>query len=390
MGKLSIAIDWLTKSPMQRMSLGSRELFHSDFLSWLFETYPATLFAAFDVQLAACRVDREKRGLDITVCERGSHRPLLIIENKVKSYPDRAQLERYNAKFPSEGKRILLTLAPPSFDLPSPWTTLLYKDLEERLKHWYTTAKLAEEHRQYIGDYLTMIGHLSTVANECFDPIEVRERHFWFETEKKQSLSEIGFAQTLLKFEAMAFKDFMIEQVPAISKNPNFPRMISNTDDPFRGDHVNVWFALFNNTPCVTFEPVKTEPNSDGLRFEIQIQGTQYRRLVAGPPLRDISSQKCPRPEKAEKTWARLNELCCESWLFGQHLQRPQNGEKGFDFNGEWRRSRMSGDMCFYRPDVAYQYINIEAANNQSSLSVDQLPAQVARDIDFAFELLMR
>ncbi|MEJ2017316.1 MAG: hypothetical protein P8X51_03185, partial [Maritimibacter sp.] len=163
MNDLDGAVDWLKTSPMQRMSLGSRELFHSDFLSWLFETYPTALGPVFGLHLNGCKVEREKQNLDLVVRETHTSPPVLIIENKMKSYPDREQLERYNAKFPETKKRVLLTLVAPTFDMPDWWETLLYRELADQLRGWFSGANVAAEHRQYVEDYVALIGHLSTV-----------------------------------------------------------------------------------------------------------------------------------------------------------------------------------------------------------------------------------
>ena len=373
---------------MQRLSLGSRELFHSDFLSWLFETYPEALQHVFDLHLDGFKVERERQHLDLVISEKESKLPLLIIENKVKSYPDRAQLERYNKKFPETEKRILLTLVHPNFDLPSPWQELLYKDLAQLLWNWFEGAEVIQEHRQYILDYITLIGHLSTVAIECFSPQRIRENNFWFEKSQKHNLSKIGFAQTLQKFQAEALKDFMSQTVFDTLGETALPLLVSSVAKGCEKDHVKVWSALFNNTPCVTFVPVIAKPNLDGLRFEIQIQGTQYRRLVAGPPLKNTVSGQLTSSDKAEKTWECLENFASEGWLLGREIQRGSNRQKGFDLNGNRMRSSMRGNLCFYKPDVVYQYVDIAIGEDQGALLFNDLPTQIAKDILLAFELL--
>lgn len=371
---------------MQRMSLGSRELFHSDFLSWLFEEYPRALERVFDLSVEDCKIAREEQNLDLVV--RDGETPVLIVENKVKSYPDFAQLQRYSAKLPDVDKRYLLTLVPPGFEMPRGWETVLYKDLATRLRRWFETSQVLSEHRQYIVDYITLLDHLVVVAQECFDPAKIRENNFWFQGNQTQFLEKVGFSQTLQKFQAMAFRDFLKQAVPAGTDSRAFPALISNDDVAPEEDHVKVWSALFNNTPCVTLEPVLAGPRSEGLRFEIQIQGQQYRRLVAGPPLRDAVSYTTSRTEKSERTWACLEALGADSWLFGRERPLSPDGNRCFVLDEAMMRSKMRSDLCFYKPDVVYQYIDIAHENDLGALSLITLPLQISRDIELAFELL--
>jgi len=380
---------------MQRMSLGSRELFHSDFLSWLFEEHPDALMHVFDLSVQDCNVSREEQHLDLVV--RDDKTPVLIVENKVKSYPDLAQLKRYSSKFPSVNKRFLLTLVPPGFEMPQGWEALLYKDLADALQLWWqdtlmteTPSKsVADEHKQYVIDYITLIGHLVTVAEKCFDPEKILENDFWFRGGRTENLSKVGFSQTLQKFEAMAFRDFLKHAVPAASGGIGFPALVSNDDIAPEEDHVKVWSALFNNTPCVTLEPALANPSVEGVRFEIQIQGKQYRRLIAGPPLRDAVGL-ASRSSKSEHAWACLEASGADSWLFGRERKLAANGEKGFLLDGAVMASKMRGDLCFYKPDVVYQYLDIMPNNDHGSLSPKYLPTQISKDIKLAFELLRR
>ncbi|GHF05429.1 hypothetical protein GCM10016455_28380 [Aliiroseovarius zhejiangensis] len=386
MSALRNSITWLETSPMQRMSLGSRELFHSDFLSWLFEEYPRALAHVFDLTVKECKVAREEQNIDLVV--RDGETPVLIVENKVKSYPDFAQLQRYSTRFPDVDKRYLLTLVPPSFAMPKGWKTVLYKDLAVGLQRWFEASHVSSEHRQYVVDYMTLVDHLATVAEECFDPVKIRENNFWFQGNRIQFLEKVGFSQTLQKFQAMAFRDYLKQAVPAEAASIAFPALISNDDAAPEEHHVKVWSALFNNTPCVTLEPVLADLGSEGLRFEIQIQGQQYRRLVAGPPLRNVVSRTTSRTEKSELTWACLEASGADSWLFGRERTLAPDGNRSFMLDEAMMRSKMRSDLCFYKPDVVYQYIDIAHENDLGALSLKTLPLQISRDIELAFGLL--
>jgi hypothetical protein len=89
----------LVAEPMWHVSLGSKELFHSNLLGWMCERFPRAAMAVFepwlvrDAAATSTRVRREYKHLDLIV-EFAGFAPL-VIENKVFALPDDAQLARY-------------------------------------------------------------------------------------------------------------------------------------------------------------------------------------------------------------------------------------------------------------------------------------------------------
>jgi len=113
------AIEYLKTSPMFNLSLSSKELFHSNFLYWIwkldsnaFKRLMATLLDVETKELGwggEWEVVREYNSFDLCVkrCDKESYDEktsvrkirygdvLLVIENKVKSIPYKAQLKKY-------------------------------------------------------------------------------------------------------------------------------------------------------------------------------------------------------------------------------------------------------------------------------------------------------
>ena len=82
----------LEKEPLFHMSLGSKELFHSNFLAWFADCFPehaAAVFRPWTVPMTEAQADRSEREpahLDLVL-----HLPGLApiaVENKVFSVPD--------------------------------------------------------------------------------------------------------------------------------------------------------------------------------------------------------------------------------------------------------------------------------------------------------------
>lgn len=102
-------VEHLRKSPMFNLSLSSNELFHSNFLSWIWncdqEAFKKiiTFFIGKDFDIArgegkSIDVRREYKNFDLSIVERDGDiegRVLFVLENKVKSVPYIEQIEEY-------------------------------------------------------------------------------------------------------------------------------------------------------------------------------------------------------------------------------------------------------------------------------------------------------
>ena len=124
-------LEELNKNPMFRLSLGSKELFHSNFLAFLWEQNNKAFLELLndlchnsiqveDLFRKEPTLDREKENFDICIHHKEGKGEKeiydIIIENKVKSIPYEEQLIDYENKVASHQKgstttNILLTLA---------------------------------------------------------------------------------------------------------------------------------------------------------------------------------------------------------------------------------------------------------------------------------------
>ena len=175
------------------MSLGSKELFHSNFLEFLWnldnskfiEVINAILPNRKEIVLKPESVfDREKENFDICIhhCEfkikknGGQGKQTkdvydLIIENKVKSIPRKDQLEEYEEKAKGKGNPVFLLLSlvrdfPCKTDLVnanSSWIVVHYDKLKEAIENHY---KNVDEHNlKYITDYCQFIEQMHNLQD---------------------------------------------------------------------------------------------------------------------------------------------------------------------------------------------------------------------------------
>ena len=99
----SKALNYLKTSPLFNLSLSSKELFHSNFLYWIWKISPKTFQQVMQSFGAATNqwpnnyeVRREYENIDLCVLDKGDI--LLMLENKVKSIPYKKQLDGYEKK----------------------------------------------------------------------------------------------------------------------------------------------------------------------------------------------------------------------------------------------------------------------------------------------------
>lgn len=132
----------LHTEPLARIMYGQRELFHSNFLAWFFDTLPTLADAVFrdltvddpDGGSLTRRAERERESLDLVLSWPDA--APLVIENKVFSLPERDQLEQYRAKTArwkgAAAQHVLLSMSPPREPVEG-WTYLSYQELSERI-----------------------------------------------------------------------------------------------------------------------------------------------------------------------------------------------------------------------------------------------------------------
>ena len=94
------SINFLKNSLLYQMSLGSKELYHSNVWAWLIEQEPAFISVFFkDVDLSRLteiKVEREKHHRDIIITFLyDGKKEYFVIENKIKTLPEKEQLKRY-------------------------------------------------------------------------------------------------------------------------------------------------------------------------------------------------------------------------------------------------------------------------------------------------------
>ncbi|MBK2257665.1 PD-(D/E)XK nuclease family protein [Francisella philomiragia] len=223
--------DWLCelkKSPIFNMSLSSKELFHSNFIAWMLETYPKQMANFFsgepksnESNLKIENIQREKQNIDISF-KLGD--TLVLIENKVKSIANLEQLEKYNQLVvknykDSKVKKILLSLKNPTIDLNSTkgWIYLSYDDL---LDAFNKLKAKNEYHKSLITDYVSFVRSIKVNIIDEINIDEVQISNLYDKKEESykylESLKEIKMHDIFLKGLYEDFADKIYNEILSV------------------------------------------------------------------------------------------------------------------------------------------------------------------------------
>lgn len=203
MDKFSILdiLNRLTNNAMFNISLTSRELFHTNFWAWMLRKYPQIFTPVFYSNYNRkdkIEVLREYKNTDL--CLKIGDKSILI-ENKLKSLPDKKQLERYNKNFLNQvAKTILVSYFSPLFS--SGYDELFsYDFLYEKISKCFEKklTEIENNDRVLIQSYIELLGLLNQLLHSIDINANDKIGDLWGIIKDKEiqaKLKAINFAKT--------------------------------------------------------------------------------------------------------------------------------------------------------------------------------------------------
>lgn len=324
----------IEKSPIYNMSMCSLENFHTCFIHWLGCTYPAETLKLFisDKNIDNIKFENQVKCnkdcvFDLYVTIGSNNEELLVIENKLKSFPTEEQLTKYSNAF--DGKKatfILLSLAP-EIKLPEKWQYLSYSELAKRMHSIFDNANLTNEYHKYlINDYISVIETIS----ESF-PQNKSMKYDFYDEKVSDDLKDI-----YIKYRTSELCNF-------INKNTDLSATVDFRD---KQGIINVWcdFEDYNIT------------------FLIQIQHNEYRYcLIYGDETENELRESIATMLTKDNIW--FNN-CIENYPKARNYQ--------------------SKKFCGYKPNFIYRYQTIEKVfgkTNMSDITYKEITEKVNKDI---------
>ena len=220
---LSEIINDLSKNVMFRLSLTSKELFHSNFLAWIFETYKrecSEVFGITELKDESTKIIREdnigknengKKCIADIVIQNGSDK--IIIENKFKCLPDLNQLKDYLICNPQ--KIILLSYFEPLFNNELEninCSYLSYKQLEGKLSELVKIIN-DQDNKIIIKNYIECLNLLNEIKNSIKLEDDITLGKMWdliTNNDIKTKLSAINFDKTMQRIYAIKLTNYIL------------------------------------------------------------------------------------------------------------------------------------------------------------------------------------
>lgn len=340
----------LKNSLLYQMSLGSKELFHSNVWAWLIEQDPSVI-AVFGIDPSLIsrvkRVGREEGNRDVSIyLDDDKTGPVIVIENKLKSVPGREQLEKYQNAL---GNRFFLGIltgivAPTIVNkdgkvevAKKDWNFVRYSDIAVRL-----LGVLAETKSQ------ALIQSKEVVTEYCRNVIAMDE----IVVEKAESNLTPFWDREL---DGLGLQD-LINKVKASLFMRRFDDLLMANGYDF-GPAFEHGHGFHNKKNTVDFRFVSS--GEERLRIGIQIEGNQFRRFAQ---LRD-------NPE-IEAYDDKVFSVFKKSWFDGVFYGHRNDDSRRIVWPGmeetplktvlthSYGQYRVRNDYCF-----VYQYATLEDAD---------------------------
>lgn len=367
--RISKLVNELRKSPMFQLSLSSKELFHSNFLYWLSQ-FNLEMFKQVIKQLFEnagdslhlyewyedFKVKREHKHYDLCVTNEDENTVLLVIENKVKSIPNKAQLDSYYSKS-KKAQHLLLSLStdfPESKEIKNKWTIANYQELAYALSEYVKNREGYEY--DIIRDYIGYISNFHSLVEEwrvdekTVSNSFIPKRYELEELRMNDFYTKFYFSQILLQITEKLKKEF--EDVK-FNWKPIF-----GTDNKLIPPSKSILYVNSGLTNSNGFLEVKVKIEPD-IAILIQIQGEQYRRCVEyynnDPEYKHASLEKnidCLRKDIC------LNRFFALEKSGKLSIPYPQSIGSGNPFRK--MKEEYRNGFCKYGNQFIYQYLNIK------------------------------
>lgn len=328
-------IDVLKQSPIFAMSLGSKELFHSNFWKYLLDTKECSaliklFFKNIDLS-KEYKVEREKEHMDLVITNNDRK---YVIENKIKSYPSKEQLENYSKKDISYG--VITGIKEPPFTIPEPWHFVSYSEIANTLRAVTFSNQFLNE---IVKDYCKVLDAINYLMDESLKESN-NVLSFWSESTKR--LKEINLMDVFRKLKADDFVHYFNDK--------HQKELVKMGEELGNGWRFSVDRSFNRSNATITFKFVKYKPSNPKEEYVseigIQIEGEQFRLFfgVNGDNKNNL-----------------FNKGVNAGWFNGDYNKKNNNDIRN-------KTSVMEDLFCSYGKQWVYQYFNLSGKDKDYNL----------------------
>ncbi len=385
--KYEEAIKLLKDSPMFNLSLSSKELFHSNFLYWIYLANKK----AFRNLLNKIEIDtgswgenwvakREYLNFDLCIIsnDEKQERLLAVIENKVKSIPTVEQLAKYNdkiiKKFGKETKpqRILLSLTESNIkkdDLNglAGWRYVSYQSICDGLLEECFQSNFSGYSKELINDYANFVQALITLANIWKEDVvdnnifllDYNDRESKNEGENQEDVVSNNGQSNNISNKYSDAKELRIHDLygkyrTAILKE----KLEDRLKDKGLLEHptlsITPQIAYSNSQPILEVMIkgiVESEDDLDAEAFFISIQGNQYRHAINA---RDKGAST--KEGRVEESIQKCRDTAAWLWFMNPKVH-PNDANDCFPKNDLLIKSGQRKNYCSFAGRNGVNYI---------------------------------
>lgn len=390
----------LKDSPLYAMSLGGRELYHSNFWAWLIEYGEKNknkgegnpflkifLGEYYNEEYYAKTpdIDREKEHRDLTIT---FDKDVFVIENKLKSIATLEQLERYensvefeldkdgniktyrskknNGQKKETGRNFkcgVLTGISKDINLPDKWHFLPYGQICEGLSKICKKMNRCDDNcfkeilEKYIKDTEQISLIITKVVPQEIDTWNMDKIDSFNNDNDWPKLSDIRMDDLCKKKWANEFAKMLREQL--------------NLDNSVKEYKLKIASGFTNKQPLVEVFYRKGKDDLIG----IQIQGAQYRRCFS------------KSGDKATSLGDRFVELKKANWFSDYTYKNNKENIIEFKYSEKsesYSTNQRKENYCSYKPSFIYQYRNLNGKNYYFK----EILNSINKDMEFAKQVL--
>ena len=349
------AINFLTKSLIYQMSLGSKELFHSNVWAYLLENDIIFLKVflpdfEFDKYLNdKYQVFREKENRDIIIYleNKNGDKEHIVIENKIKSLPRIDQLEKYTENIEGHAfiQGILTGIGNNILDfstsnkLKDKWLYVNYETISGRIRTIANNSKteVINQNLHIINEYCDVLNAINSCINHY---LTISKDNLDYSCSE---LYNLRIADVYKKLKGSNFLSFVSDHKSEIeSYCPNNYKLI--TDSGFHNGKATLDIRFCN------YDDKSVKCSVIG----VQLEGEQFRIVVQ----KDLSEHEKVNADE-------LYNLFKDSWFDDSYISKGKNRKLfGFDTTMKSTKGRkydsyQTSWYCFI-----YQYFDINESNN--------------------------
>ena len=328
----SAQIDVLKQSPIFAMSLGSKELFHSNFWKYLLDTKECSdliklFFGNIDLS-KGYEVEREKEHMDLVITINDQK---YVVENKIKSYPSKEQLENYSKKDISCG--VITGIKEPPFAPPEPWHFVSYSEIANTLRAITFSNQFLNE---IVKDYCEVLDAINYLMDESLKESN-NVLSFW--SENTDLLYDINLMDVYRKLKGDDFVHFF---------NDKYQKDLETKANELSIGWRYATDRSFNNAKAtLSFKFIKRDELDDYIsEIGIQIEGEQFRLFfgVDGDNKENL-----------------FKKGLSVKWFCDGYDKKTKNIIEG-------KESSMTKEYCSYGNQWIYQYFNLSGKDKDYNL----------------------